>query len=529
MSVPHYAAALIDPFARAAEGAQVPDEFSLATTINTIRTSYTLSAMTPGNGGTGNDIDFVVLPSLVTSIVTSSATDIQGSNVIHAGATYTDVDGHVLSYGNQDFNVVSYTATPTEGFLPTKPNSNLAAAYQTYRVVGFGVRLFNRTATQYCQGQVYAAEFPAGGDTLPPSNGTPMTYPDFLDFVDSPLVDEVVDSNGDTDQYVTSNIVVLPGSLDRAAASFQGGMMWVGKVITPQAFCWRCPFNNCGISKVAGSTNLNSAQGFASVGGGDGAAYAASGDVSDGLVTFKNTVNVLSYGAGSTALLTTASYSQVPFPSSVVGYVSSIAAGIATITTGLNAYPFAVGQTLFCLYYVFGGVLSASNFPVVELGGTGYTIDVSSLTTLPAVGTQFTANALTFLTECDTAQSVLTSSVAVAATEQTAVQVVTSAGTGNLVSPDYVKMGGFSGLACRITGLQNATLSVPASTFELEVTYLLEGMVPCGSNADNNSNFNNAFRSAANKPPVDRQMLDYSIELADSFPCWKKTYLLDRQ
>jgi len=125
-----YRAALSAPFTLAAQGARVPDMYSVPTTTRHITRTFTVSANALG------ECDVVVLPSAYWHAFSP-----RGSLV--NGGTWSLLDGTSVA------NAVQYTT----------PNV-LAGQLTNYRIVGYGVRVFGISSMTSTQGKVLAATVP---------------------------------------------------------------------------------------------------------------------------------------------------------------------------------------------------------------------------------------------------------------------------------------------------------------------------------------------------------------------------------
>lgn len=244
-----YHAALIDPFSTQAEGAQIPDYYSFPTVTETIRQSYTITA------DSSNGLDFCVLPNLLQGLVCGVGCTLSGNGVVTAYTNPGDpaaVPPVAPFPVGPYFNYVDFTNSITSAnntgntcdqISPTG-SSNLQTSFATYRIVGYGVRVYNRSAMQYTQGQMTMAEFPVVGDTFPLQNEVFTSYSDFMAFVGGPLVDDTVN-------LISQGIFLLPGAKSVASVDLLDGLAWCGRVVSGECESWRSPINSAIVGLTA--------------------------------------------------------------------------------------------------------------------------------------------------------------------------------------------------------------------------------------------------------------------------------------
>lgn len=203
-----YVAALCDPFSAEAEGAQVPDMYSLPTCTQMIRTAFTLST----NDSSGN-LDFVLQPNLFCTIASSTGT----------GATDRITGGEPWS---SSYNFTEHGVS----------NQTVVAQYfSRYRVVSWGMRLRTLVTPQGQQGKFYIAKVPAINQWANYSTAyTNAAYwSDYLDFYELP--------EPDATNNITNSIIGLPTATQNmvSALSLEQGLETVGSIVSPVAFEWR--------------------------------------------------------------------------------------------------------------------------------------------------------------------------------------------------------------------------------------------------------------------------------------------------
>ena len=188
-----YVAALTDPFAEQAEGAQVPDMYSLPTCTQMIRTAFTIST----TDATG-ELDFVIQPNVLATVaagygVYSTTDHISGGNVWYTSAAGVTFDGF------SEHGVIS-------------PDT-LQTYFARYRVVSFGFRIRTLVNPQGQQGKFYVAKVPACNQFAAyNSTYTPdATWGQYCDFYELPGLD----NNG----YLTNAIVGLPTATQNMVSS----------------------------------------------------------------------------------------------------------------------------------------------------------------------------------------------------------------------------------------------------------------------------------------------------------------------
>jgi hypothetical protein len=127
-----YAAALINPFSKEAEGVRVPEPYAISTVTRKVHVPMVLTA------SAGGALDFSVQPHLVNSFVQTL-----GSASGSAG---------VFTIANQPSGQVTRSAVT---------GSALASLVQSYRIVAIGVRIKTNVDFTRSGGRVYGALLPA--------------------------------------------------------------------------------------------------------------------------------------------------------------------------------------------------------------------------------------------------------------------------------------------------------------------------------------------------------------------------------
>lgn len=128
-----YRAALSDPFSTRAQGARVPDMYSVPTATRHITRKLTLSSNASG------ECDLVVLPSAFYHAVSA-----RGS--ISGGSTWITGDGVLTT------NAVLFTTS-----------ASMAAQLVNYRIVGYGVKVIGTASMTTNSGSLTIATVPAEG------------------------------------------------------------------------------------------------------------------------------------------------------------------------------------------------------------------------------------------------------------------------------------------------------------------------------------------------------------------------------
>lgn len=127
-----YAAALVSPFSKEAEGVRVPEPYAVATVVRKVHVPIVLTSSATGG------IDFSVQPHLLASFWQTLGTMSGGA----AAFTPPNMPAGLTARG-----AVSLTA--------------LAAAYQNYRIVAAGVRIKTNVDFTKAGGRIYGAILPA--------------------------------------------------------------------------------------------------------------------------------------------------------------------------------------------------------------------------------------------------------------------------------------------------------------------------------------------------------------------------------
>lgn len=139
MATGSFANAILSPFDPAAEGAQIPDYYSFPTNTAHLKTSFKITSDATG------DVDWAFLPSLLASVYTNHGLMVSGLPT-------------QLLYPTQQLPV----ATTTNAAINSIVTQSQLAAFDTYRLVGAGMRLRSMLIPQTSTGTLYAASFPAG-------------------------------------------------------------------------------------------------------------------------------------------------------------------------------------------------------------------------------------------------------------------------------------------------------------------------------------------------------------------------------
>jgi len=137
-----YAAALLNPFSKEAEGVRVPEPYAIATIVRKVHVPLTLTSSAAGG------LDFIVQPHLVNSFWQTLGTATGGAGSI--------------TISNMPANLTARAAVD---------KSALANAYQTYRIVAAGVRIKTNIDFTKSGGRVYGAVMPAGVEVPAQFNG----------------------------------------------------------------------------------------------------------------------------------------------------------------------------------------------------------------------------------------------------------------------------------------------------------------------------------------------------------------------
>lgn len=217
MSGTSYVVALSHPFEVQAEGAQVPDLYSLPTCTQILRNSFTVST-TDSSG----ELDIVVQPNVFATVASGNG----------ASATVNHVTG-----GNAWFSNPTIGGFYENGMTTA---TQLATYFSRYRVVSFGIRFRNLQPPLNQQGKFYIAKIPSINQFAyyPNSYTTNPQWGTYLQFYEMPGLD----SSG----YITNSILALPTAMEAMTSqlSLEGGIECVGKITSPVAFEWRNATND---------------------------------------------------------------------------------------------------------------------------------------------------------------------------------------------------------------------------------------------------------------------------------------------
>lgn len=207
-----FVSAITHPFAESAEGGTWPDEYSLPTCTQQLRSAFTVS--TTDNSG---ELDIVVQPNPFCTLACGN-----GPN---AGTSH-------ISGGNQWFGNAVPGGFYEYGLVTT---AQIAQYFARYRVVGWGVRFRNLQPPLNQQGKFYAAKVPSINQFALYNTGytADAKWTDYLGFYELPQVG--------TTGYVTNSIIGLPTAMENMVSSLSlgGGLEVVGKVTSPVCQEWR--------------------------------------------------------------------------------------------------------------------------------------------------------------------------------------------------------------------------------------------------------------------------------------------------
>lgn len=209
----NFVACVTHPFSEEAEGGQWPDEYSLPTATQVLRTSFTVSLT-----DTTGELDIVVQPNPFCMIANGNGT--------------ASTSPHIT--GGNTWSSHPYTGGFYEYGLCTE--DQLGSFFARYRVVGWGVRFRNLQPPLNQQGKFYAAKVPSLNQFANYSTAyTPKaSWQNYLQFYELPNSDP---STG----YVVNQIIGLPTAMENmvSALSIAGGLEVVGKVTSPVCQEWR--------------------------------------------------------------------------------------------------------------------------------------------------------------------------------------------------------------------------------------------------------------------------------------------------
>lgn len=207
----NYKAALADPFSLLAQGARIPDMYSVPTVTRHITRTFTIRTSAVG------DCDVVILPSAYHHAISTRSSLVNG-------ATWTTLDGASLP------NALQYT-TP----------SVLASQITNYRIVGYGVKLLGVSSIVNTAGRVLCATVPVSsyindktakvGQQAPNSNNPNATVAATMLAYGIPLSGSTVDVQA---------LASLPNSVETSLASITATPLTITpKISSPEAFNFR--------------------------------------------------------------------------------------------------------------------------------------------------------------------------------------------------------------------------------------------------------------------------------------------------
>jgi hypothetical protein len=207
----NYKSALLEPFAVTAQGARVPDMYSVPTTTRHITKSFTVNANASG------EFDVIVLPSAYHHAISPRGN-------LASGATWSLLDNTTVASGLQ------YTSPAVLGGQLTN-----------YRIVGYGVRVFSTSSMTGTQGRVLIGTTPVsswindktafvGGQSTNATN-TNGTRANTLNAWGIPQTSGVVD---------IPSLPSLPNNLETSAVRLAERPLYViPKITSPEAFAFK--------------------------------------------------------------------------------------------------------------------------------------------------------------------------------------------------------------------------------------------------------------------------------------------------
>lgn len=146
-AISKYAAAFMYPFSKQAEGARVPEPFSVASSVDKAHGVFTLGT----TAGSGQSFDAVFTPHLLQSAHS-------GIGALAGGFAAYTVNGDGV-----------FTAPSGVTVRAAATDSGIKARYKSYRIVSWGIRIKPNVAPLYASGRIYVAVVPA-------TNQVPLIY-----------------------------------------------------------------------------------------------------------------------------------------------------------------------------------------------------------------------------------------------------------------------------------------------------------------------------------------------------------------
>jgi len=209
-SIRTYRAALSDPFSSLAQGARVPDMYSVPTTTRHITRRCTIVSNASG------EFDLVVLPSAYFHAISPRGNIVGGGN-------WATLDGLTVN------NAVLYTS-----------EIGLAAQLTNYRIVGYGVQLVGTASLTNTQGMIAIATLPAEGflNSKGAVGGQASNFANAAASVANTLTAYGVPNSSST--VAINSMLSLPNSVETSMVSISEHPITVTpKICSPSAFNFR--------------------------------------------------------------------------------------------------------------------------------------------------------------------------------------------------------------------------------------------------------------------------------------------------
>jgi len=218
-----YHHALISPFDKVGEGAQIPDMYSFPTSTQTFTTTTSVFC-----DGAGN-FDFAIIPSMLNTAYTSNSLTFNGlSNV-------TDLS-NVTQY-----NGTTFTTPQTPAIYGILNIDQVGEIFRQYRKVEFGVRFRSQLTPLNAKGTLRMCVLPSINqqpDDAWLSNATDL-YQVVQRFQLPALSVNTVPGTTDTLYYFDPILQSYPTGHQMDAFEFNSnGLEWVAKPTGPTAFEW---------------------------------------------------------------------------------------------------------------------------------------------------------------------------------------------------------------------------------------------------------------------------------------------------
>ena len=220
-----YVSALLSPFSSKAKGAQIPDPYSFQTETQYVRSEFTINSQP--NGLNLGSWDCVVMPNIFQSVLNS--VPISGVNLASkVGGVYSD----------PQFQLACALATTSSGpaafvnYAGCVTSTLAAQQLESYRIVGYGVRIRPLSALNDLCGKIIVAATPVARNCIFTPEVSKLAN-NVYQALDLPGVDQT--------GFITSEILNCPDSMSASVQyiASKGGIEFRGKMTSPCALSFR--------------------------------------------------------------------------------------------------------------------------------------------------------------------------------------------------------------------------------------------------------------------------------------------------